>query len=98
ASTGLFAIGVLVALLILLPSAITVFQAFPGGTSALGDAPRASSSRRLLLNTVLVPLVATPICAVIGVGGAWFVERTRLPARRTCAPLLVGPPTVAALL
>ena len=94
ATTGLFAIGALVAILVLLPIAITVFQALQGGTSAISDALRASSSRRLLLNTVLVPLVATPICAVIGVGGAWFVERTRLPARRLWALLLVAPLTV----
>ena len=84
----------LVALLVLLPIAITVYQAFLGGASAIGDALRASSTRTLLLNTVLVPLVATPICGVLGVGGAWFVERTRLPGRRLWALLLVAPLTV----
>lgn len=84
----------LVALLVLLPIAITVYQAFQGGASAIGDALRASSTRTLLLNTVLVPLVATPICGVLGVGGAWFVERTRLPGRRLWALLLVAPLTV----
>jgi iron(III) transport system permease protein len=93
-SLGLFAICAVVAILVLLPIAITVFQAFHGGTSAIGDALRASSTRTLLLNTVLVPLVATPICGVIGVGGAWFVERTQLPGRRIWAVLLVAPLTV----
>jgi iron(III) transport system permease protein len=93
-SLGLFALGGVVAVLVVLPIAITVLQAFQGGTSAIGDAFRASSTRTLLLNTVLVPLVATPICGVIGVGGAWFVERTRLPGRRLWAMLLVAPLTV----
>jgi iron(III) transport system permease protein len=93
-SPGLLALCAAVAILVLLPIAITVFQAFQGGTSAIWDALRASSSRTLLLNTVLVPLVATPICGVIGVGGAWFVERTRLPGRRLWAVLLVAPLTV----
>ena len=84
----------IVAILVLLPIAITVFQALQGGTSAIGDALRASSSRTLLRNTVLVPLVATPVCGVIGVAGAWFVERTRLPGRRLWALLLVAPLTV----
>jgi len=93
-SFGLFALGGVVGLLVILPIAITVLQAFQGGTSAISDALRASSSRTLLLNTVLVPLVATPICGVLGVGGAWLVERTRLPGRRLWALLLVAPLTV----
>ncbi|HST19255.1 MAG TPA: iron ABC transporter permease [Gaiellaceae bacterium] len=94
ASTGLFAVCALVAILAVLPIAIIVIQAFQGGTSAIRDAVSASSSRTLLRNTVLVSLVATPICGVIGVGGAWFVERTRLPGRRLWALLLVAPLTV----
>ena len=93
-SPGLFALCAIVAILVVLPIAIIVFQAFQGGTSAISDALRASSSRTLLRNTVLVSLVATPICGVIGVGAAWFVERTRLPGRRLWALLLVAPLTV----
>jgi iron(III) transport system permease protein len=93
-STGLFAVCALVAILAVLPIVIIVLQAFQGGTSAIRDAVSASSSRTLLRNTVLVSLVATPICGVIGVGGAWFVERTRLPGRRLWALLLVAPLTV----
>ena len=78
-SPGLFAVCAIVAILVVLPIVIIVFQAFQGGTSAITDALGASSSRTLLRNTVLVSLVATPICGVIGVGAAWFVERTRLP-------------------
>ena len=93
-SPGLIALCAIVAILVVLPIAIIAFQAFEGGTSAIADALRASSSRTLLRNTVLVSLVATPICGVIGVGAAWFVERTRLPGRRLWALLLVAPLTV----
>jgi len=93
-SPGLVALCALAAILVLLPIAITVIQALHGGGAAIVDALRASSSRTLLLNTVLVPLVATPACGVLGVGGAWFVERTRLPGRRIWALLLVAPLTV----
>jgi iron(III) transport system permease protein len=45
----------------------------------------------LLLHTTLVALAAVPICGVLGVGTAWFVERTRLPGRRLWALLFVTP-------
>jgi iron(III) transport system permease protein len=93
-SPGLFAVCAIVAILVVLPIAIIAYQAFQGGTSAISDALGASSSRTLLRNTVLVSLVATPITGVIGVGGAWLVERTRLPGRRLWALLLVAPLTV----
>jgi iron(III) transport system permease protein len=83
-----------VVLAVLLPVLITVEQAVHGGSSAVLDALSASSSRSLLVNTILVALVATPICGVIGVGAAWFVERTRLPGRRVWALLFVVPLTV----
>jgi len=93
-SPGLFAVCAIVAILVVLPIVITAVQAFQGGTSAIADAVSASSSRTLLLHTVLVAVVATPICGVIGLGAAWFVERTRLPGRRLWALLLVAPLTV----
>ena len=93
-SPGLIALCAIVAILVVLPIVITAFQALQGGTSAVSDAVRASSSRTLLRNTVLVSLVATPIAGVIGVAAAWFVERTRLPGRRLWAVLLVAPLTV----
>lgn len=80
-----------VALIVLLPVVITIFQAFQGGLSAAETSIRASSSLTLLLHTALVALVATPICGVFGVGAAWFVERTRLPGRRLWALLVVAP-------
>jgi len=80
--------------MVVLPIGVTVFQAFQGGFSAATHAIRAASSLTLLRNSVLVALLATPICGVFGVAGAWFIERTRLPGRWLWALLLVAPLTV----
>jgi iron(III) transport system permease protein len=89
------ACGIVVAL-VLLPVVVTIVQAFQGGVSAAGDALRASTTVGLLKNTLFVGAIATPVATAIGVAGAWFVERTRLPARRVWAVLLVAPLTVPA--
>jgi iron(III) transport system permease protein len=94
APRALVCLSLLVTAAVVFPIGVTIVQAFHGGWSAVRGALDSSSSRRLLFNTLAVALVATPICAVIGVGGAWFVERTELPARRLWALLLVAPLTV----
>jgi iron(III) transport system permease protein len=47
-----------------------------------------------VLHSLEVAAAATPICAVVGVATAWFVERTSLPARRRWAILFVAPLTI----
>jgi iron(III) transport system permease protein len=79
---------------VVLPVIVTVVQALEGGLQPAVDAITASSSRVLLLHTALVAFVATPVCGLIGVAGAWCVERTDLPARKLWALLLVAPLTV----
>ena len=91
---GLVAICVFAAAVVVLPVGVTIFQAFQGGFSAAIDALKAPSSGTLLLHTIEVAGLATPICGVIGVAAAWFVERTSLPARRLWALMLVAPLTV----
>jgi iron(III) transport system permease protein len=91
---GLVVISAVVAALVVLPVAVTILQALQGGLSSALDAVQATSSRRLLLHTVLVSVIATPVCGVIGTAAAWFVERTQLPFRRVLAVLLVAPLTV----
>src|SRR5579872_5630296 len=87
----ILAVCALVVLAVVFPLAVTIVQAFDGGLNGARAAIEATSSQTLLLHTVLVALVATPLCGVIGVAGAWFVERTRLPGRRAWALLLVAP-------
>jgi iron(III) transport system permease protein len=79
---------------VVLPVTVTVIEAFQGGTSALRHAIEATSTKELLLHTVLVAAIATPVAGVLGLASAWFVERTRLPGRRLWALLLVAPLTV----
>ena len=92
---GLTIVCGVVVVLVLLPIGVTIAQAFQGGTGAAADALRASGTLWLLRNTLLVAAASLPICAVIGVAAAWFVERTQLPARRLWALLLVAPLTVS---
>ncbi len=91
---GLLVVCVIVALLIALPVIVTIIQALQGGWPALRTALRASSTQTLLLHSIEVAAVATPIASAIGVAAAWFVERTQLPLRRLWAVLLVAPLTI----
>jgi iron(III) transport system permease protein len=50
----------------------------------------------LLFNTVGLVVVTVPLCAVIGVGVAWLVERTDLPGRALWRPLFVAPLAIPA--
>lgn len=90
----LLVVCAVVAVIVALPVIVTVVQAFQGGLPSIVTAIHSTSSLTLLLHTALVAVVATPICGVIGVAGAWFVERTRLPGRRLWALLVVAPLTV----
>src|SRR5581483_341350 len=93
-SRGLFAACLLVALLIAVPVFVTVVQAVQGGFSVVHSTLGSASTLTLILHSLEVAAAATPICAVVGVGAAWFVERTRLPGRRFWAVLLVAPLTI----
>lgn len=50
----------------------------------------------LLTNTVLLVLIAVPLCAVIGVGGAWLVERTSLAGSGIWGAVLAMPLAIPA--
>jgi iron(III) transport system permease protein len=50
----------------------------------------------LFLNSAALVLITVPVCAVIGVGAAWLVERTTLPGRRVWAVVLAAPLVVPA--
>lgn len=93
-SAGLLAASGLAALLVAAPVVVTAIQAVQGGVSAAGTALGAASTLTLVLHSIEVAAVATPICVVAGVAVAWFVERTRLPGRRLWAVLFVAPLTI----
>jgi iron(III) transport system permease protein len=91
---GLIALCLVAAVLVAAPVVITIVQALEGGFSAARLSLGAGATRRLVLHSLEVAAVATPIAVAIGVASAWFVERTRLPGRRVWALLFVAPLTI----
>jgi len=50
----------------------------------------------LLFNTVALVVITVPITLVLGIGGAWLVERTRLRGHKVWAVLLAAPLAIPA--
>ncbi len=88
--------GALVALVTLIPLGFVVAATVSIGW---GEAYRLIVRPRvgeLLANTAGLLLAAVPLCAAIGIGAAWLVERTMLPGRRVWHALLAAPLAVPA--
>lgn len=80
----------------LVPLAFVVTTAATTGwplLSALVFRPRVG---QLLVNTVLLVGIGTPVAVGLGVGAAWLVERTTLPGRRILTVALAAPLAVPA--
>jgi iron(III) transport system permease protein len=77
--------------LVLLPLAFLIVEAQKSGWSEVHRLLLRHTIAVLLWNTVRLALACTALCALIGVGAAWCVERTTLPARRLWAVVLVLP-------
>ncbi|HEY9357863.1 MAG TPA: iron ABC transporter permease, partial [Arthrobacter sp.] len=89
-------LAVLIALFSLVPLGYVIYMtAATGWDTAIGliFRPRVGE---LLLNTVLLTLVTVPLCLVLGVGGAWLVERTKLRGHKIWAVLLAAPLAIPA--
>ena len=80
----------------LIPVGYVVQVAFEMGWQQLAELVFRPRVGELLVNTVLLVVLGVPLTVVLGVGGAWLVERTALPARRLFAVLLVVPLTIPA--
>jgi iron(III) transport system permease protein len=88
---GLLLTCIGVAVLVTLPVLITVVQAVQGGVPAAKAVITASNTPTLLLHTVELAAIVTPVSGLLGVSAAWVVERTRVPGRRVWPLLLVAP-------
>ena len=88
---GLPLIAGAVAVVLLLPLAFLLTEAAGAGPGTVARLIGRSLTVRLLWNTVRLGVVVTLLCAVIGTGSAWLVERTNLPGRRLWAVLIVVP-------
>ena len=76
---------------LLLPLAWVGVQASSAGWDRALHLLRLPHVDELLGNTVKLVVLVTPLCAVIGAGTAWLLERTDLPGRRFWAVLLALP-------
>ncbi len=85
------AVALLAAGLVLLPLVFLVVQAQSSGWGELSRLLLRHITVVLLWNTVRLAVACTLLCAAIGVGAAWCVERTTLPGRRLWAVALVLP-------
>ena len=83
--------GVLSGSLVALPLVFLVLRATQTGWEKMWALISSIEVAVLLGNTVILALSATFLCALIGVGAAWLVERTDLPGRRVWIVLLALP-------
>lgn len=90
-SPALTVIAVAVGLLLLLPLLAVLVEAQLTGWGEFSEVLFRARSLTLLLNTLTLPLIVTPLAAVLGTAAAWFTERTTLPGRRLWTVLLVLP-------
>src|ERR1700710_512000 len=80
-----------VALLALLPLGFEAWQAVDTGWSEASRLVLRDRTGELLWNTVRLTGGCVVLCVLLGVGGAWLVERSDLPLRRLWTVLLVAP-------
>jgi iron(III) transport system permease protein len=88
---GLFAVSAAVAMLLAIPLLFLLIESSRTGFDTVAGQIFRPLTGSLLWNTVRLTVVVTGLCAVIGTGTAWLVERTNLPGRRIWAVVLVVP-------
>jgi iron(III) transport system permease protein len=88
---GLFWTGLAVVAVVLLPLAFLLLQAAQVGWHTLAPLLFRHLTATLLWNTVRLTVVVTLVCAALGLGTAWLVERTDVPWRRVWRVVLVLP-------
>ena len=81
----------LVAALLALPLVFLLLEALGAGTSSVSHLILRGLTADLLWNTIRLTVVVTTLCATIGTGAAWCVERTNLPGKRVWEVLVVVP-------
>jgi iron(III) transport system permease protein len=88
---GLIAVSSVIAALLAVPLAFLVLESHGAGVATVAGQIFRPLTGTLLWNTVRLTVAVTVLCAVVGTGAAWLVERTDLPGRRIWAVLLVIP-------
>ncbi|EAQ00463.1 Binding-protein-dependent transport systems inner membrane component [Janibacter sp. HTCC2649] len=98
-SRALLALGALAtatALLSLLPLAYVIGATAETGWGTAAELIFRPRVGELLVNTLLLVACTVPLCIVIGVGGAWLVERTQLAGARWWSLALAAPLAIPA--
>ena len=89
-------IAMLIALLSLIPLGYVVYMTAATGWDTAVSLIFRPRVGELLLNTVLLVVLTVPLCLILGVGGAWLVERTTLAGHRFWAVALAAPLAIPA--
>jgi iron(III) transport system permease protein len=84
-------VATIIGILLLLPLVAIVVDAQQSGWTEFSAVLFRARSATLLANTLTLPLIVTPLAAVLGTAAAWFTEKTALPGRRVWTILLVLP-------
>jgi iron(III) transport system permease protein len=90
------ALAVSVAALSLLPLAYIAWYTVDVGWSGIRDLVFRERVAELLWNTGRLVVGTVAVCAVLGVGAAWLVQRSSIPGRRIWHVLLIAPLAVPA--
>ena len=90
------ALAVLIALFSLVPLGYVVYMTVATGWDTAVELIFRPRVAELLLNTLMLMAFTVPLCLVLGVAGAWLVERTTLRGSRIWAVLLAAPLAIPA--
>src|SRR5471032_1631671 len=90
-SPGLTIVATVIGVFLMLPLVAVLVDASQAGWGEFITVLFRSRSLELLVNTLALPLIVTPLVAAIGTAAAWYTERTALPGRRIWTVLLVLP-------
>jgi iron(III) transport system permease protein len=89
-------LAVLIALFSLVPLGYVVYMTAATGWDTAVELIFRPRVAELLVNTLLLMVITVPLCLVLGVAGAWLVERTTLRGARIWAVLLAAPLAIPA--
>ncbi len=89
-------LAVLIALFSLVPLGYVVYMTAATGWDTAVELIFRPRVLELLLNTLLLMAFTVPLCLLLGVTGAWLVERTGLRGARIWAVLLAAPLAIPA--
>jgi iron(III) transport system permease protein len=84
-------VAAVIGIVLLLPLVAVAVDASQSGWGEVTSVLFRSRSVGLLVNTLALPLIVTPLAAAIGTAAAWYTERTALHGRRIWTVLLVLP-------